>query len=129
MEQANLYFAWTWMLLGGLSGAMVGLFFHDAEWLGGYASWRRRMIRLGHIAFFGTGLINLGFALSVPALGITGGMLHAASVLLIVGAATMPAVCYAAAWRDGMRHLFFVPVLSLIGGVAALLLGGLWGGG
>jgi hypothetical protein len=37
----------------------------------------------------------------------------------------MPAVCYASAWRDGFRHLFFVPVVSLMGGVAALLAAGL----
>jgi hypothetical protein len=52
-------------------------------------------------------------------------LLRVASVLLIVGAVAMPSVCYAAAWRDPLRHLFFIPVVSLMGGVAALLAGGL----
>ena len=130
MEQINLYFAWVWMLAGMLSGAVMGLFFYRSDWLGGFASWPRRMVRLGHIAFFGTGLLNLGFALSVGHMVRTAesdALLAAASVLLIVGAVTMPAVCFGSAWRSSVRHLFFIPVLSLTGGVGALLLRGLSG--
>ncbi|MHC4718694.1 MAG: hypothetical protein ACYS5V_17145 [Planctomycetota bacterium] len=128
MALVNLYFAWAWMLAGMVSGAVIGLFFYRHDWLGGYGSWRRRMVRLAHIAFFGTGLLNLGFALSLGSLERADGpdaLLTAASVLLIVGAVAMPAVCYASAWRDPLRHLFFIPVLSLAGAVAAVLAGGL----
>jgi hypothetical protein len=128
MALVNLYFAWAWMLAGMVSGAAMGLFFYRHDWLGGFASWRRRMVRLAHIAFFGTGLLNLGFALSRGFLEQAGApepLLTAASILLIVGAVAMPTVCYASAWRDPLRHLFFIPVLSLAGGVAALLAGGL----
>ena len=128
MDTVNLYFAWTWMLIGMASGAVMGLFFHRDDWLGGFGSWRRRMVRLAHIAFFGTGLLNLGFALSWGSLeraGETDPLLTVASVLLIVGAVAMPTVCYASAWRDRFRHLFFIPVVSLMGGVAALLAAGL----
>ena len=128
MQLVNLYFAWVWMLAGMLSGAVIGLFFHRADWLDGFGSWRRRMVRLGHIAFFGTGLLNLGFALSRDSLGGKTGhdaVLTTASVLFIVGAVTMPAVCFASAWRDRLRHLFFIPILSLIGGVVVLLARGL----
>ena len=127
MELVNLHFAWAWMLAGMVSGATMGLFFHRRDWLGGFDAWRRRMVRLAHIAFFGTGLLNLGFALTRGVLEGEGGSeawLAAASVLLIVGAVTMPAVCYASAWRDAFRHLFFVPVVSLLGGAAAVLAAG-----
>jgi hypothetical protein len=129
MASVNLYFAWTWMLAGMVSGAVMGVFFHRHDWLGGFGSWRRRMVRLAHIAFFGTGLLNLGFALSRGLLerpGEPDPLLWVASVLLIVGAVAMPTVCYAAAWRDPLRHLFFIPVVSLMGGVAALLAAGLF---
>jgi hypothetical protein len=128
MEQVNLYFSWSWILAGMLSGAVIGLFFHDPRWLGGFDAWRRRMVRLGHIAFFGTGLLNLGFALSADRIRSADGsdtMLSVASVLFIVGAVAMPAVCYASAWRDGFRHLFFIPVLSLVGATVAVLFEGL----
>jgi hypothetical protein len=40
---------------------ILGLYFHDENWLGGYASFRRRMYRLAHIPFFGPGAVNLLF--------------------------------------------------------------------
>ena len=61
----NLLIAWLWILLGFGSGMIQGLFFHDEHWLGGYASFRRRMYRLAHISFFGLGAVNLLFCLTV----------------------------------------------------------------
>jgi hypothetical protein len=112
----NLHAAWFGFLLGGLMGALQGLFFYKSDWLGGYGSWPRRMTRLGHIAFFGLGFINLGFFLTArqfPAL--TG--LEFPSVLLVTGAVAMPTICYLSAWKPAVRHLFFLPVLSITGGV------------
>lgn len=116
----NLYAAWIGFFLGCLAGAIPGLFFHDENWLGGYASWRRRMIRLGHIAFFGVGLINLAFALTARALGMGSG-LGLPSWLLIAGLVVMPLVCYLSAFRMIFRHLFFIPALSITLGIALFL--------
>ncbi len=108
----NMIGAWIGFLLGCLSGAVTGLFFYDKSWLGGYASWQRRMTRLGHIAFFGLGLINLAFALSARSLDIVSG-LRLSSILLLIGLATMSTLCFLSAWRPGFRHLFFVPAGSV----------------
>jgi len=116
----NLYAAWIGLLLGLLSGVISGLFFHDENWLGGYATWRRRMIRLGHISLFGLGFINLAFFLTAQVLEIKSG-LTASALLLIIGAATMPTVCYLAAFRKPFRQLFFVPVLSVGFGIIMFL--------
>ncbi len=113
----NLQAAWVGFLLGCASGAVTGLFFHQADWLGGYASWGRRMIRLGHISFFGIGLLNLFFALTVRTLDMESG-LWVISRLLILAAATMPLVCYLSAWKKPFRHLFFIPALSATIGIA-----------
>lgn len=113
----NLQAAWVGFLLGCVSGAATGLFFHDPEWLGGYASWPRRMIRLGHISFFGIGLLNLFFALTARALAMESG-LDVICALLILAAATMPTVCYLSAWKKPFRHLFFIPALSATAGIA-----------
>jgi hypothetical protein len=104
----NLYAAWIGFLLGALAGATSGLFFDRENWLGGYADWRRRMVRLGHISFFGIGLLNLGFFLTVEAMGVQEGT-RLPAILLIVGAVAMPLVCYLSAYRKSFRHLFFVP--------------------
>lgn len=120
MGSINLYTAWAGIFLGCVAGALVGLFFHDENWLGGYTSWRRRMLRLGHISFFGIGIINLSFALTVHVLQIEDG-LFLTSRLLIVGAVTMPLICYLSAIKKLFRQLFFIPAGSVIVALALLL--------
>lgn len=120
----NLFAGWVSLLLGFVAGAVPGLSFWREDWLGGYGSWRRRMVRLAHISFFGLGFINLAFAFtfpSAPGVALTGS-LHWSATLLVAGNAAMPAVCYLAAWRQPFRHLFAVPVLCEVLGVALLLL-------
>lgn len=50
--EQNIVAAWMAFLFGAPAGAVTGLLFHDEAWLGGYDSWRRRLMRLGHVAFF-----------------------------------------------------------------------------
>lgn len=121
METANILFAWVWILAGLVSGAMIGMGFQGETWLGGYASWRRRLMRLGHFAFFGTALLNLAFAFTVSHLSLENAGLVWPSRLLIAGAASMSPVCFLAAWHKPFRHLFFIPVICLLAGVAVFL--------
>src|SRR6476620_1263860 len=86
---SNLVRAWVWILLGFLSGLILGLFFRREDWLGGYASFKRRMYRLAHISFFGLGTVNLLFYVTVRDHPFTG-MLAAASLAFVVGAISMP---------------------------------------
>ena len=53
---------WIGMLLGVVSGAIIGVYFTREDWMGGYGSHRRRLTRLGHISFFGLGFVNFFFA-------------------------------------------------------------------
>ncbi len=113
MLEINIWAAWGGIFLGLVSGALQGLMFHREDWLGGYGSWRRRMLRLGHISFFGIAFLNLAFANAIYLLGIEPST-ALASVLLVAAAFLMPAVCYLSAWRKPLRHLFFLPVLTLL---------------
>jgi hypothetical protein len=118
---ANLLAGWAGFLAGALTGALMGLCFHREDWLGGYNSFPRRMLRLGHIACFGLGLINILFALTAATLPATpAGRL--ASLLLVVGMITMPLNCFLTAWRKPFRHLFFIPAGSTLFGILGLLL-------
>jgi hypothetical protein len=119
----NLWVGWVAILVGLITGAGVGLFFHDEAWLGGYATWRRRMIRLGHISFIGTGLLNIAFALTLQ-VRPTATSLPVAAALLALGAVSMPAVCFLAAWHKPFRHWFVVPVGCLVVGVSDLVVRG-----
>lgn len=115
---ANLFFGWCSFLCGAVSGMIIGLWFHRADWLGGYDSFARRLIRLGHIAFFGLGFINILFALSA---NTTSRPATWASGLLLVGAATMSLNCFLTAWRPAFRHAFFIPAGATGAGIACLL--------
>jgi len=117
--QLNLWFGWGWITVGLVSGAVMGLRFYDVDWLGGYASWPRRMVRLGHISLLGTGFLNLAAALTVAVRPET--LLPVwVGWLFVLGAVTMPAVCFLSAWRDGFRRLFVIPVACLV--VASMML-------
>jgi hypothetical protein len=71
------------------------------------------MLRLAHVSMVGTGLLNLAFALSVGLLDLPTAPLVASRAFLL-GAVTMPLVCLLSAWRIVFRHLFFLPVASLV---------------
>lgn len=119
--QLNLVFAWAWILLGFVSGMVLGMFFHKENWLGGYGSLRRRMYRLGHISFFGLGAVNLMFWLTMQKLSFSGPAVLAASWAFIIGGLAMPLCCLLMAHNPRSRMLFSVPVLALIaGGVLTL---------
>lgn len=117
----HLLAAWVGFLCGVLSGAAVGLFFHREDWLGGYSSFPRRLIRLGHISFFGLGLLNALFALTVAIVPVVELLGRLASIGLLTGAVTMPLCCFASAWRKPLRCLFPIPVTSLLGAVSLIV--------
>ena len=116
----NLQAAWIGILLGCISGAAQGLFFNRQDWLGGYGSWRRRMIRLGHISFFGIAFLNLAFAFTATLTGNTGGMVWP-SWLMLAGAIGMPLFCYLSAFEEKLRHGFPLPVLCLTAAVVIVI--------
>jgi hypothetical protein len=121
--ELNVWAAWIGIALGLVSGSVQGLFFARENWLGGYASWPRRMLRLGHISFFGIAFLNLAYANAIHLL-VRAPTALLPSVLLIAGAVLMPAVCYLAAWRKPLRHLFFLPVASLLGATSTFIVQG-----
>ena len=117
----NLLVGWTSMVAGATSGAAIGLFFHNESWMGGYGSFRRRMVRLGHIAFFGLGIVNVLFALSLAVIPVPSSYGRFASSGFAVAVVTMPACCFLTAWREGFRHFFPIPVLAVLCGLGGLL--------
>lgn len=115
--------SWLGMLLGVVSGAVIGLFFHREDWMGGYQSYRRRLTRLGHISFFGLAFVNFGFAFTQHVRPLAAPWADLAMVALLTAAATMPACCFLSAWRKPFRHLFFIPVLGVLTGILCELFG------
>src|SRR5262245_57722563 len=109
----NWYFGWLLVLSAFVTGAGLGLFFHRDDFLGGYASFRRRILRLGHIAQAALGMMNVLYGLSPwPAADCPEAAV--AGWAFVVGGVSMPAVCFLSAWKKPFRHLFFIPVTALI---------------
>lgn len=122
-ENLNLLAGWVGVLGGVISGAVIGLFFHRDDWAGGYGSFPRRMLRLGHISFFGIGFLNFALGLTVAVVSLPPIHVQAASYAMIAGAISMPLLCFLTAWRKPFRHLFFIPVLSVLISATAVVAG------
>jgi hypothetical protein len=117
----SLTTGWYGFLGGVISGAIMGLLFHRENWLGGYGSRTRRMVRLGHISFFGIGLINLFYALSLEPLAVPEKAAGIGSIALLIALIAMPLNCFLCAWKKPFRHLFFIPVFATATGIAVIL--------
>ena len=113
---------WWGVALGVATGGLLGLFFHRDDWLGGYNSWTRRMLRLGHISFFGLAFLNFMFAIDVREAGLTGTTTHFASLFFIGGTIAMPLVCFLCAWKKPLRHLFPIPVACITAALVCMLI-------
>ena len=119
----NLQVGWVGFLFGVLSGALIGLKFHQASWLGGYGSFARRMLRLGHIACFGMGLMNILFAFSVQALPMEATFAGIASIAWIAALITMPLCCWLTTWKEPFRQLFPIPVGASLIALISMFIG------
>ena len=99
---------WIGMLLGVASGAIIGLFFHREDWMGGYSSFWCRLTRLGHISFFGMAFVCMAFALTHYILKLHPPWAGWVCVSFVVGAIAMPSCCFLTAWRKPFCHFFFI---------------------
>ena len=88
----NLTAGWWLILAAFASGAVIGMGFHREDFLGGYGSFRLRLLRLGQIAFAAPGMLNVVYGLSPVS---TGGGTRALlpGMLLVAGAVAMPFIC------------------------------------
>lgn len=119
----HILVGWSAALLGAASGAVIGIFFHEEDWAGGYTSYRRRMMRLGHISFYGIGFLNFFFAFTLTLVTLPEPNTRIASVGFVTAVFAMPLVCFLSAWRKPLRHLFPIPVLAVLAGIIPILIG------
>lgn len=109
----NQLFGWVWISVGLISGTIMGMYFHNEHWMGGYGSHPRRLIRLGHISFLGLGILNILFYQTLGPYALDTWGVNLASCLFIVGAITMPLCCAIMAWKKEWYLIFSLPVTSL----------------
>lgn len=111
---------WWLVSLGFLTGAVFGLLAQREDWLGGYASRTRRLLRLGHIALIALGALNVVWPLTTTAQG-SSSLIAVITGCFVVGGLTMGPACFLSAMWWRCRIAFVIPCTALIAG--ALLAG------
>src|SRR5260370_41692167 len=94
----SLYWGWIGMAAGIVSGALIGLFFHQEQWLGGYNSFPPRLVRLGDISFFCLGILSILLGITVRQLGFDQDTVRVAGRCLFFGSVNIPVCCFLTAW-------------------------------
>ena len=112
---------WGLISIGFLTGAVFGLLAQKEDWLGGYASRTRRLLRLGHIALIALGALNVAWPLTTTA-SDPSSLTPVITGSFLLGGLTMGPVCFLTAMCWPCRVAFVVPSTALI--VGALLAGG-----
>jgi ethanolamine transporter EutH len=120
----NELFGWVWVLAALGLGVVMGLKFQREDWLGGYSSFPRRMVRLAHVAFAALGMLNILFAQEAARLRLDASLAQAASISFIAAAVLMPAACLWLAVRRRYFGIFALPIACLAAGLI-LTIGGL----
>ena len=89
------------------------------DWLGEYDQTARRLARLGHIAFFGLGILNLLLAPTLNRLALGSRGRRLASWFMNFGNLFLPLTLFAAAAYRPLKYLMSAPALAVF--VALLL--------
>ena len=119
----NRAVAWAGFLLGAASGLAMGVWAFGGPvappaGLADYAETSRRLLRLGHIAFFGIGYLNLLLAAELPRLPLGAAPRRAAAGAMNFANLVLPATLMGAAALPAVLYLLPVPALAATAALA-----------
>jgi amino acid transporter len=109
---------WWSLVLGIATGLVMGLWSFDGpmatpSWIGEYADTSRRLIRLGHIAFIGLGILDILLANELTRSSLDPRRRLLASRLMVAGNLGLPVALFiAAAWRP-FKYVMGVPAMCV----------------
>jgi hypothetical protein len=115
----NRRVGWLSTCLGVISGSIMGLWSFDGPfavpaWLGEYDQTSRRLARLGHIAFFGLGILNVLVAGELRRSGLGFWGRRTASWAMNFGNVFLPLTLFAAAAYRPLKYGMGAPVLAVL---------------
>jgi hypothetical protein len=116
--ELNRAVGWTSLAVGAGVGLVMGLWSFDGPvavpaWIGEYGDAPRRMVRLGHIAFFGLGILNILLARALPAFGLGEAGTRTALHCMNFGNVFLPLTLFAAAAYRPLKYLLPFPAVSI----------------
>ena len=114
----NWIVGWLSLALGAATGLLMGLWSFDGPlaipaWLGDYGDTSRRLARLGHIAFFGLGILDILLAREIPRFLLGIRARQTAAVAMVFGNVFLPLTLFAAAAYPPMKYFMALPALSV----------------
>lgn len=114
----NIAVAWTSLAVGAITGMVMGLWSFNGPapvpaMIGEYGDLPRRLLRLGHIAFFGLGLLNILMSRQLAA-----ARQHRAGDLLALrlmnfGNIVLPPSLMAAAFFEPVKYVASLPATAI----------------
>ena len=116
MTSSNRMVGWLSLAVGAATGLTLGLWSFDGPvavplWVGEYGDTSRRMVRLGHIAFFGLGILNILLARELPRLSDRAGRI--ASPAMNFGNIFLPLTLFAGAAYPPLKYAMPFPALAV----------------
>lgn len=112
MDNLNIAGGWCLISIGIFLGMVIMPVFLKDSLLGGYGSVKRRLIRLGHIAFVVLGIINILYGL----------MDKGNSLPLLIGGIGMASGCIISAFWDKYKFVLVVFAVLVLYGTANMAL-------
>jgi|SaaInl4_150m_RNA_FD_contig_21_1516141_length_898_multi_9_in_0_out_0_3 hypothetical protein len=114
----NRAIAWASFLLGVITGMVMGLWSFDGPvptpaGLTRYGETSRRLLRLGHIAFFGLGYLNLLLAAELPTMPLDKKQKRRAAHWMNFGNVVLPILLIAAAAQPLFKYLLPIPASAI----------------
>jgi hypothetical protein len=114
----NRRIGWLSACLGAASGLILGLWSFDGPfavpgWLGDYDQTGRRLARLGHIAFFGLGILNVLIAAELGRVSLSPRGRCAAAWAMNFGNVFLPLTLFAAAAYRPLKYGMSAPAVSV----------------
>ncbi len=124
----NFAIGWTSLAVGALVGMVLGLWSFDGPfpvpgWIGAYDSTPRRLLRLGHIAFFGLGILNILLAHHMSHFRLGTGSRRTASICMNFGNVFLPLTLIAASIYLPLKYLMTIPATSVSVALALAAIG------
>ena len=123
----NRVVGWWSLVAGVATGLVMGLWSFDGPlavpaWLGDYGDTSRRLARLGHIAFFGLGILNILVARELPVV-MPEARRRIASIAMNAGNLLMPLTLFAAAAYPPVKYVLAVPSILVFVALTLVALG------
>ncbi len=113
--QLNIVFGWVWMVLGIISGSIIGMWAFAGPLPAprkhkDYADLSRRLVRLAHIAMFALPMISILYGMFIDQAILSDDLKHCGSICMIICMIGIPTFLILASFKIAFKYFEVIPV-------------------